>query len=162
MKMLIAIVLTCLNVFSSYSQEQFDYLIERHRFNISLISDCFIDNDTIYVINPNEEFLSKFLGFIETKQGKKYFIVASSFFFDLQVSPKNENHIFLYDEKKNFVGYYYLSDYGQRPFKVLGHNLYIKDPDCSNTVIISFADGIPRFINLECNDKNSFYEFYTE
>jgi hypothetical protein len=142
-----------------YSQNNFDYKGERHKFNIGLIEKNKRNKTYSGKINNEEKFEGRYLGTIKTNSGSIYHIVISSYIFDIDVLPKTENHIFIYNNKNQYVGYYYLSQMYELPERLDKNNLYFKNKNCNGETIINFYRGIPRAINLKCNGKNNYYEF---
>ena len=143
----------------SYCQIRFDYKKERHSFNISVINTKQKNKIVRKKINNTESFESEYLGKIKLVNGNQYYLVSSIFLFDLKRSEKAEYQIFIYNTSKKFIGYYYLSTSGQHP-KALRHNiLFFESTECKNKVKVSFNKGIPRAMNLNCNEQNDFYEF---
>lgn len=141
------------------SQKKFNYREERHKFNINLIVKHKTNNTITQNINSNEEFVGRYLGKVISKTGVEYYIVVSSYVFDIKVLAKTENHIFIYNNKKQYIGYYYLSYINELPNKLEKNKLYFKNKDCKEESIINFRYGIPRAINLKCNNENNYYEF---
>ncbi|WP_427875104.1 hypothetical protein [Flavobacterium sp. MMS24-S5] len=139
-----------------FSQNYFDYKKERNLFNLKLISK----NQKILSykkINDSERFQGRYLGEVKTNQGK-YYIVISSFIFNLKNSPSAENHIFIYTDKKQFFGYYYLSHINELPTILKKCKLYFGNKDCKEKNIINLDNGFPKAINLKCNGENNYYE----
>jgi len=157
MKKLIIMVFVLLINFC-YGQASFDYKGQRHKFNKFLINEN-KKNNTIKKINASEEFEGKFLGNVKTVTGKEYYLVNSSYVFDINSLAKTENHIFVYNDKKQFVGYYYLGQMYELPKRLDDNKLYFEIKDCKEKITIDFSKGIPRAINLKCNNSNNYYEF---
>jgi hypothetical protein len=86
-------------------------------------------------------------------------VVTSSYCYDLEKSQKNDNHNFFYNSKYSLIGYYYLSLYQEKPYKLENNILFFKRFDCNNQVQVKFGKEILKFINIPCNKENSFYEF---
>jgi hypothetical protein len=143
-------------------QKDFDYRKERHKFNISIISDLLKNKEKIRKIKKDEEFDGKYLGKVIAKDRRCFYVVISSYVFDIANLAKTENHIFLYNKKKQFIGYFYLSEMFELPQKLVGNKLYFQIDDCKKDIIINFSKGIPRAINLGCNGQNNYYEFKSE
>ena len=120
-----------LNLNIVYSQNSFDYKKERHQFNIDLIKTNKKNKVIVEKITDNEEFEGKYLGEIKTSLGVEYYIVASSYVFDIKVLAKTENHIFIYNSKKQYVGYYYLSQMYELPKRLDKNKLYFNNKDVS-------------------------------
>lgn len=142
----------------SFSQAKLDYVKERNNFNLSLIKKGKLGLKT-KKINSNEKYLGSFLGKIVTNKNEKLFIVTNSFIYNLKNSPTAENHIFIYNEKMQCIGYYYLTLNNELPFKILKNKLYFKNSICREMLILDFNSGIPKSFNLLCNGEDNFYEF---
>jgi len=139
-----------------FSQNPYDYKKERNLFNLELISK---NQKTVLIkkINTNEKFKGKYLGKVKTNQGN-YYIVESSFIFNLKNSPTAENHIFIYNDKKQYFGYYYLSQINELPSTLKKCKLYFNNKNCKEKTVINLNDGIPKAINLRCNGEDNYYE----
>ncbi|KAF2326082.1 hypothetical protein [Flavobacterium nitrogenifigens] len=139
-----------------FSQNYFDYKKERNLFNLNLISK----NQKILSykkINDSEKLQGRYLGEVKTNQGT-YYVVISSFIFNLKNSPTSENHIFIYTDKKQYFGYYYLSHINELPTTLKKCKLYFDNKNCKEKNIISLDNGFPKAINLKCNGENNYYE----
>jgi hypothetical protein len=143
---------------ASFSQVELDYVNERNNFNLSLIKK---DKQGLNSkkLNSNEKYLGNFLGKITTNKNGVLFIVTNSYVFNLKNSPTAENHIFIYNEKMQCIGYYYLTLTNELPIKILKNKLYFKNKLCKECLILSFNQGIPKSFNLKCNGEDNFYEF---
>jgi hypothetical protein len=142
-----------------YCQNKFDYKVERNKFNIGLIEKNKTDKTYDVKINNDEKFEGRYLGMIRTISGIKYHIIISSYIFDIGALPKTENHIFIYNDKNKYVGYYYLSQMYELPKRLDKNNLYFKNKNCREESTVNFDDEIPKAINLKCNGENNYYEF---
>ena len=157
MKIFLYLLVISFNNF--YFQNKFDSKLERNMFNISLINEYKKNKINIKKINNNEEFEGRYLGNFKTNSGKNFFLLVSTYIFDKNSLAKTENHIFIYNDKKQYVGYYYLSQMYDLPIKLENNKLYFKNKDCNEKTIINLNNGIPRAINLKCKNKNNYYEF---
>ncbi|WP_394660165.1 hypothetical protein [uncultured Chryseobacterium sp.] len=143
--------------FSFAQKKEINYTEERHKFNKKLIVNrCY--NMVKKQITNNDEFKGSFLGLVKTKTGKTYFIVKSSYIFNLNKSATAESQIFVYNYKNEFVGYYYLSNINQLPWKLFHNKLYFNNKDCREKIIVDFTTCIPNAINLKCNGVDDFIE----
>ncbi|WP_312399338.1 hypothetical protein [Chryseobacterium sp.] len=157
-KFILFIVYFVLCGFFFSQNKTLNYKEERHKFNRKLISNQSYEIITKR-ITSSDEFRGSFLGSAKTRLGKSYFVVKSSYIFNLNRSPTAENHIFIYNSKKEFVGYYYLSNINQLPQKLHNNKLYFNNEDCKEKIIINLTNGIPAAINLKCNGEDDFVEF---
>ena len=148
-----------LTINSLNAQNKFDHRLERNRFNIGLISEPKKNQVVIKSINRDEVFEGRYLGTFETVSGKRFYLIASSYVFDIKTLAKTENHIFVYNQKKQYVGYYYVGQMYELPKKLINNKLYFKIKGCSEQTIINLRHGIPKAINLRCNGENNYYEF---
>lgn len=135
-----------------YSQETFAY--DRHTFNKHLIEKNILNKITKKQFEKNYEYEATYLGKFYTKKGKQFYLVNSSYI-NLK-SLHNDNEIFIYDSKKKFVGYYNLTTNYQLPFCLKENKLFFTIEDCDKKIIgINLVDGIPKLINLKCDENNS-------
>ncbi|MCO5947479.1 hypothetical protein [Mucilaginibacter flavidus] len=148
--------------FSLKQQTSFNYKKERSLFNISLIATKQSNILVSKKINDNEKFQGRYLGMIRVKSKQQYHIVASSYIYNIKNSPTAESQIFIYNNEKRCLGFYYLTLINELPQKIINNELLFKSPDCKNPIVISFKNGIPKTINLRCNDEDNLYEFSPE
>ncbi|MFY7937494.1 MAG: hypothetical protein ACOVOQ_08955 [Flavobacterium sp.] len=154
----ILIYLTLLFTNLVLSQNHVNNKSERNKFNISLIENN-NHNITSKKINKNEKFEGLFLGKIKVDNNKEYYIVSSTYFFNLESSPTAESHIFIYNTEKQYVGYYYLTSTIERPTKLFNNKLHFNNNKCNKKTKINFSNGIPRLLKINCLDESSYYEF---
>ncbi len=153
--MKIKFIIYLLYLVNLQNQNFFDYITERHMFNKFLIKNNKVQTFR-KKITTDELFEGKYIGKIKTKFNKTYYLVYSCYCYNLASSPHSENHLFLYNNKKQYIGHYSLSS--QNPYRFESNKVYFKISDCKDK-IINFHLGIPYFINLGCNNEPDFYEF---
>jgi hypothetical protein len=113
-------------------------------------------------INDNETFEGMYLGQINSKKGNVYFIINSSYVFNIKNSPTAENHIYILNIDRKLVGFYYVNSKEELPVKLVQNILYFKCKITNSYVEVSFEEGIPKFINFECNHENNFIEYQND
>lgn len=153
MKQIITIlfVLTMSNI---YTQETFAFQNRRHLFNKYLIQNNIINKICKKQFEKNYQYEVKYLGKFNTKTGKQFYIINSSYI-NLK-NLHNENEIFIYNEKKQFIGYYNLATNYQLPTSLKNNKLYFKIEDCNYKILkINLDNGIPKLINIKCDNNNS-------
>lgn len=155
----IKILVFLISINSLYSQNDFNYKKERNNFNINLIESGKRNQIIIKEMNEDEKFEGRYLGKIKTKLGNENYIVDFSYIFNLKRNPTAENFIFIFNSKKQYVGHYFLNQKNELPKKLIKNSLYFKNNDCENKTYLNFFYGIPRIINLKCNEQNNYYEF---
>lgn len=153
------IVFLILTLSMNLLQSTYDYKTEKHSFNKSMITTNVINKLITKRINANERFQGRYLGKIRIGPNKIYYVTANSYVYNLKNSPTAENHIFIYDIKMNFIGYYYLSLMDELPIKIINSKLYFKRSGCKEASIINFSEGIPESINIRCNNEDNYYDF---
>lgn len=136
-----------------YSQETFAHQNKRHTFNKYLIDKNIANKTSKKQFEEGYQYEAKYLGKFTTKTGKQFYIINSSYV-NLK-SLHNDNEIFIYNEKKQFVGYYNLATNYQLPTLLKNNKLYFKIEDCNNKILkINLYIGIPKIISLKCNNDN--------
>lgn len=149
------ILFLLLNLNYLHSQEIFAFQEKRNEFNKILINRNVINKISKKRFVIGYEYEGCYLGKIKTKKGQEYYLVNSSW-----VNLKNlhnSNEIFLYNRKKQFVGYYNLATNYQLPTKLLNNILFFKTDNCYNKIDLS--RGIPKFICLGCKKNEDCIEF---
>lgn len=159
MKIKVIFVITLLIAINTAGQVKYDYRLERHDFNKYLIEMSCKNQERKRVISDSDYFCGRYLGRIASVKNKTYYLVASSYVFDIKKREKTENHIFVYDSKRRYVGYYYLSYFQELPLKLYENRLYFNIEGCRSQIVIDFRNGIPRAINLSCRNMGNYYEF---
>ncbi|GAA4149488.1 hypothetical protein GCM10022217_01420 [Chryseobacterium ginsenosidimutans] len=152
MKVLAIILLFCVN--NLYSQEIFAHQKARHEFNKSLISSNDMNRVRKKSFEKGYEYEAKFLGSFKTKKGEKFYIINSTYVNLRNLS--NDNYIFVYNKKKQFIGYYIVPGF-QLPTKLSNNELFFKQEDCINK--ISLINGIKKWICLTCKNGKDCIEF---
>jgi len=158
----ILIILNILSISCIYSQEIFAHQNKRHIFNKYLIDNNITNKINKKQFEKNYQYEATYLGKFNTKTGKQFYIINSSYV-NLK-SLHNDNEIFIYNDKKQFVGYYNLATNYQLPILLKNNKLYFKIEDCKNkTQKINLNIGIPKIIVLKCdNDNFDSIEFNTK
>jgi hypothetical protein len=95
------------------------------------------------------------LGKFKTEKGIQFYIINSTYV-HLE-SLHNDNEIFIYNSKKEFVGYYNLATDYQLPIKLVNGILFFKTDNCINK--IDLKKGIPKLICIGCNQGVDCIEF---
>lgn len=145
-----------------YSQETFAYQSKRHLFNKYLIDKNITNKIKKKQFEKGFQYEVTYLGSFKTTKGLKFYIINSSYV-NLK-SLHNDNEIFIYNNKKEFVGYYNLATNYQLPILLKNNKLFFKLEDCGNKILkINFNSGIQNIIELKCdNDNVDVIEFITK
>lgn len=138
-----------------YCQEVFAHQKQRHKFNKYLITNNLINKVSKKRFEKGYEYEGKYLGLFTTKNGTDFYIINSSYV-NLQ-SLHSDNEIFIYNVKKEFVGYYNVATDYQLPIKLVKNILFFKSEDCINK--IELKNGLPKFICIGCNKETDCIEF---
>ncbi|MRX39045.1 hypothetical protein GJU43_07140 [Flavobacterium sp. LC2016-23] len=132
-----------------YCQEVFAHQQQRHKFNKYLITNNLINKVSKKKFEKGYEYEGKYLGQFITKNDKKFYIINSSYV-NLQ-SLHSDNQIFVYNAKKEFVGYYNVATDYQLPIKLVKNILFFKLDNCINKV--KLKNGLPKLICTGCNNE---------
>jgi len=138
-----------------YSQELFAHQQQRHKFNKYLITNNLINKVSKKRFEKGYEYEGKYLGQFTTENGTEFHIINSSYV-NLQ-SLNSDNEIFIYNAKKEFVGYYNVATDYQLPIKLVKNILFFKSDNCTNK--IELKNGLPKLICIGCNSKIDCIEF---
>jgi hypothetical protein len=138
-----------------YSQEVFAYQQQRHKFNKYLITNNLINKVSKKRFEKGYEYEGKYLGQFTTKNGTEFYIINSSYV-NLQ-NLHSDNEIFIYNVKKEFVGYYNVATDYQLPIKLVKNILFFKSDNCANK--IELKKGLPKLICIGCNNEIDCIEF---
>jgi hypothetical protein len=152
---LILIFLLNFGINNLYSQDLFAHQQRRNEFNKYLISNNIINTISKKKFEKGFEYEAKYLGKIKTEKGTEFYIVNSSYV-NLH-SLHNDNQIFIYNKKKQFVGYYNLATGYQLPIKLVNDKLFFSTNGCTNKV--NLRKGIPRLVCIGCNKEIDCVEF---
>ena len=146
------LILFILNV-HCYSQT-FAFEKERHEFNRALIEQKVVNKIQKKSYDGVYEYEAKYLGEFKTKNGQ-YYIINSSYIHLKKLY--NDNEIFIYNSKKQFLGYYNLASNYQLPTKLINNSLFFKTDNCISKV--DLKNGIPRVICIGCPERKDCIEF---
>ncbi|MCD0479256.1 hypothetical protein LPB90_12385 [Chryseobacterium sp. LC2016-29] len=147
-------LLFVLSISKVSSQEVFAFQNQRHQFNKSIIVLNLKNKIKKKSFEKGFLYEAQYLGSFKTRAGKKFYIINSTY-----VNLKNlrsDNEIFIYNEKKQFVGYYNASGF-QLPTKLENDFLFFAENNCKNR--INLKNGIPQFLCLLCNNEKDCTEF---
>jgi hypothetical protein len=136
-----------------------DYKKSLMQFDISLINARSLNKLVYKKINKDERFQSRFLGTIMSGAHQPYYIVTSSYIFNIKNSPTAESELFVFDMKKQCVGYYSIPLLDELPQKITNDQLLFKVAGSRKPLSVSFKKGIPKAITLKSNDGDDFCEF---
>ncbi len=140
----------------SYSQNSMITSSFRHKLNSKLIERGIVNIDSTVQPGSDSKIVSNYFGEIRTNKGRVIHLIKTYYSFNLSRSPTIESHVFLYNEKYEFIGYYSLPTVNYLPLYLKNNKLYfeVANESCKEKSIIDFKNGIPRFINIKCKDNN--------
>lgn len=126
--------------------------------------------DSLYIFgkwrtNGQSETHLKYLGIIKTKNGKKFKLINSSWFWG--ISKRATSRILIFSDRNNYVGNYYVNMIHDLPNKLRNGKLIFKNisNDCDNqvTTIIDLRNGLPKRIFRQCkNNGGDWFSFGIE
>lgn len=145
MKTILVILFTLISNIT-YSQEIFSFQLQRHQFNRFLISNRIVNKIKRKRFVKDYEYEGKYLGKFMTKNGMHFHIINSSYVH--LKSLHSDNEIFIYNKKKEFIGYYNLSTNYQLPIRLVNNVLIFSSDNCITK--INLKRGIPRLICIGC------------
>ncbi|MGH1517930.1 hypothetical protein [Chryseobacterium sp. JK1] len=143
-----------LNVTNVYCQDIFAHQKERHEFNKAIIHSNKVHKIKKKSFEKGYQYEAEFLGSFITKKREKFYVVNSVY---LNISNlRNDSEIFIYNQKKQFIGYYNFSGL-QLPTHISNNYLFFKEEGCINK--ISLANGIKKQLCLLCKNGKDCIEF---
>lgn len=100
-----------------------------------------------------------YLGVLQRTGGGDFFVFNTIFIDNKKISPRHSNYVMIYSEDKEYIGCYYLSLTPQLPKRISDNSLIFENQCTGEDIMISLSNGIPRAINIGCEDDPDFYEF---
>ncbi len=109
----------------------------------------------------------KYLGIIETKNGKQYKVLSSFFVFSAASTCHGTSNIKIYDTKNKYVGKYNVGMPYELPSKITENKFVCwtnsKNCDLRKGLSINFEKGLPKKFFLPCSkDGGDEYRFSSE
>jgi hypothetical protein len=110
-------------------------------------------------IGEDESIQCKYIGSLNDSKGNIFYILNTIHKANKNVSPTYSNFVMVYGGGNEFKGHYYLSFPEQLPEGISENQIIFGDLCKGQGVKVSFANGIPKAINLGCKDAPNYYEF---
>ncbi|KFF11061.1 hypothetical protein IW15_18060 [Chryseobacterium soli] len=100
-----------------------------------------------------DEIHIKYIGnIINSKKDTLKIINSQNLFGLLEESKRGNGSVYIYDNKNQLIGIYYLADYWAIPLKIENQSLVFSYDNyfCNQTTKISLRDSIPKKIFIQC------------
>lgn len=109
-------------------------------------------------LGEKDSIQSYFVGELYDKERNRYLVIKTIHISNWSQSRRLQSYIIVYNKKKKFLGYYNVMLDTELPSRVLDNRLVFNESFCEEPSLVSFDSGVPKFINVGCQEPN-FVEF---